>query len=43
MEFVDDSEEERLERILSEVRTHAKQQAVAAGTTKAPPGMSDLG
>ena len=42
MEFVDDSEEERLERILSEVRTHAKQQAMA-GTTKAPPGMSDLG
>ncbi len=41
MEFVDDSEEERLERILSEVRTHEKQ--VAAGTTKAPPGFSTLG
>ena len=41
MEFVDDSDEERLERILSEVRTHEKQ--VAAGTTKAPPGFSTLG
>lgn len=41
MEFVDDSDEERLERILSEVRTHEKQ--VAATTTKAPPGFSSLG
>jgi thymidylate synthase ThyX len=41
MEFVDDSDEERLERILSEVRTHEKQ--MAAGTTKAPPGFSTLG
>jgi len=41
MEFVDDSDEERLERILSEVRTHEKQ--VAAATTKAPPGFSTLG
>ncbi len=41
MEFVDDSDEERLERILSEVRTHEKQ--VGATTTKAPPGFSSLG
>ncbi|MFM9078424.1 MAG: FAD-dependent thymidylate synthase, partial [Solirubrobacterales bacterium] len=41
MEFVDDSEEERLERILSEVRTH--ETPVAAGTTTAPPGFRTLG
>lgn len=40
MEFVDDSDEERLERILSEVRTHEKQ--VAAGTAKGPAGFSTL-
>jgi len=41
MEFVDDSDEERLERILSEVRTHDKQ--VAAGNTKSPPGVTSSG
>jgi len=42
MVHIDRSSEPRLERMLSEIRTHKKRLA-AAGTTKAPPGFSELG
>jgi hypothetical protein len=41
MSFVDTSQEARLERILSEIRTHRKQ--AAAASSKAPPGFNPLG
>jgi len=41
MSFVDTSREPRLERILSEIRTHRKQ--AAAASSKAPPGFNPLG
>jgi len=42
MTFLDTSSEPRLERMLSEIRTHRK--LIAAGqTSKAPPGFSELG
>jgi thymidylate synthase ThyX len=40
MEFVDTSQEPRLERIMSEIRTHRKQ---TAASSKAPPGFNPLG
>lgn len=42
MVHIDTSAEPRLERMLSEIRTHKKKLA-AAGTTSAPPGFSELG
>jgi hypothetical protein len=42
MRHLDTSMEPRLERMLSEIRTHKKQLA-AAQTSKAPPGFSELG
>ena len=42
MSHVDSSAEPRLERMLSEIRTHKKRLAAAA-TSKAPPGFSELG
>lgn len=42
MVHIDTTEEPRLERMLSEIRTHKKKLA-AAGTSKAPPGFSELG
>jgi thymidylate synthase ThyX len=42
MRHVDSSTEPRLERILSEIRTHRKRLA-ATRTTDAPPGVSSLG
>jgi thymidylate synthase ThyX len=42
MVHIDRSSEPRLERMLSEIRTHKKRLA-AAGTSKAPPGFSELG
>jgi thymidylate synthase ThyX len=42
MVHIDRSSEPRLERMLSEIRTHRKRLA-AAGTSKAPPGFSELG
>jgi thymidylate synthase ThyX len=42
MTHVDSSTEPRLERIMSEIRTHRKRVAVAK-TTDAPPGVSSLG
>ena len=42
MRHVDSSTEPRLERILSEIRTHRKRVA-AAHTADAPPGVSSLG
>ena len=41
MRHVDSSTEPRLERILSEIRTHRKR--VAAAQTDVPPGVSSLG
>ncbi len=43
MTHVDASTEPRLERILSEIRTHRKRVAAAARATDAPPGVSSLG
>jgi thymidylate synthase ThyX len=44
MTHVDTSQEPRLERIMSEIRTHSKlANAAAQGTTKAPPGLNPLG
>ena len=40
MQFVDTSREPRLERIMSEIRTHRKQ---VAASSKAPPGFNPLG
>ncbi|MGA7397091.1 MAG: FAD-dependent thymidylate synthase [Solirubrobacterales bacterium] len=42
MVHIDTSAEPRLERMLSEIRTHKKKLA-ASGTTTAPPGFSELG
>lgn len=42
MKHIDTSAEPRLERMLSEIRTHKKRLASAA-TSKAPPGFSELG
>ncbi len=42
MKHIDASAEPRLERMLSEIRTHKKRLAAAA-TSKAPPGFSELG
>jgi thymidylate synthase ThyX len=42
MVHIDRSSEPRLERMLSEIRTHKKRLA-ASGTSKAPPGFSELG
>ena len=42
MTHLDTSSEPRLERMLSEIRTHRKLLA-AEGTSKAPPGFSELG
>ena len=42
MDFVDTSEEPRLERILSEIRTQRKR-TQAAGHAEAPPGLNPLG
>jgi thymidylate synthase ThyX len=42
MNHVDTSQEARLERIMSEIRTHRKQVA-AAQQTEAPPGLNPLG
>ncbi|MBK5232302.1 MAG: FAD-dependent thymidylate synthase [Thermoleophilia bacterium] len=42
MKHIDTSTEPRLERMLSEIRTHKKRLASAA-TSKAPPGFSELG
>ena len=42
MVHMDTSAEPRLERMLSEIRTHKKRLAAAA-TSKAPPGFSELG
>lgn len=42
MKHIDTSAEPRLERMLSEIRTHKKRLA-AASTSKAPPGFSELG
>ncbi len=42
MSHVDTSAEPRLERIMSEIRTHRKR-AHAAEQTEAPPGLSPLG
>jgi len=42
MNHVDDSQEPRLERIMSEIRTHRKQ-AQRAEQTEAPPGLNPLG
>jgi thymidylate synthase ThyX len=41
MDFVDSSREPRLERILSEIRTHRKR--AQAGHAEAPPGLNPLG
>jgi thymidylate synthase ThyX len=44
MRHVDTSQEPRLERILSEIRTQRKRaQAATQGTSKAPPGLNPLG
>jgi thymidylate synthase ThyX len=44
MSHVDDSQEPRLERILSEIRTQRKRTAAAAGAGgDAPPGLNPLG
>jgi hypothetical protein len=42
MSHVDTSAEPRLERIMSEIRTHRKR-AHAAEQTEAPPGLNPLG
>ena len=42
MSHVDPSAEPRLERIMSEIRTHRKR-AHAAEQTEAPPGLNPLG
>lgn len=42
MNYLDTSSEPRLERMLSEIRTHRKMVA-AEGRSKAPPGLSELG
>lgn len=43
MVHIDTSAEPRLERMLSEIRTHKKKLAAAGSTSKAPPGFSELG
>jgi thymidylate synthase ThyX len=43
MVHIDTSAEPRLERMLSEIRTHKKKLAAAGATSKAPPGFSELG
>ena len=43
MVHIDTSAEPRLERMLSEIRTHKKKLAAATSTSTAPPGFSELG
>jgi thymidylate synthase ThyX len=43
MSFVDDSQEPRLERILSEIRTQRKRTTAQPAGTEAPPGLNPLG
>ena len=43
MSHVDDSQEPRLERILSEIRTQRKRTAAATGAGDSPPGLNPLG
>ena len=43
MTHLDTEKEPRLERMLSEIRTHKKRLAAAGSTSKAPPGFSELG
>ena len=43
MSFVDDSQEPRLERILSEIRTQRKRTAAQPAGSEAPPGLNPLG
>jgi thymidylate synthase ThyX len=43
MSFVDNSQEPRLERILSEIRTQRKRSASQHAGTEAPPGLNPLG
>lgn len=43
MSFVDTSQEPRLERILSEIRTQRKQVQAARAATDSPPGLNPLG
>ena len=43
MVHIDTSAEPRLERMLSEIRTHKKKLAAAGSTSTAPPGFSELG
>ncbi|HET8639677.1 MAG TPA: FAD-dependent thymidylate synthase [Solirubrobacterales bacterium] len=43
MSFVDDSQEPRLERILSEIRTQRKRATAQPAGSEAPPGLNPLG
>jgi hypothetical protein len=43
MSHVDESQEPRLERIMSEIRTQRKRSAPAAAGGDSPPGLNPLG